>query len=172
MSVAFIVFWVVLGLLVLFIAIQGGPRRARESLYSESKAMARALQVGIVVLFAFGLAVPALVLGFNGQNKASVGPGNVHLNTAQQKGRVLFAETCSFCHTLAGAGAVGRTGPNLDVLVANAGTDVTARKAFVLTAIESGYAGRYGQMPKGIFSGREAQDVAAFVAAVAGQPTH
>lgn len=168
MFTGFIIFWVVLALIVLFVAIQGGPRRARESLYGESKAMARALQAGIVATFVFGLAVPALVLAFNGENKASVGPGATHLNAAQQKGRVLFSDTCTFCHTLKGAGAVGRTGPNLDVLVASAGTTPEQRKAFVLSAIESGFAGRYGQMPKAIYSGREAHDVASFVAAVAG----
>jgi mono/diheme cytochrome c family protein len=169
MVAGFIAFWVVLGLVVLFVAIQGGPRRARESLYSESRLTARALQVGIVATFAFGLAVPALVLGFNGQNKASVGPGSVQLSSGQQKGRVLFAQTCAFCHTLQGAGAAGRTGPNLDALIPHAGTTLAQRKAFVLSSIESGFAGHYGQMPKAIYSGREAEEVASFVAAVAGQ---
>jgi mono/diheme cytochrome c family protein len=168
MVVAITLFWVVLGLTVLFIAIQGGPRRARESLYSQSPALARVLRAGIFAIFVFGLAVPALVLIFNGEDKASVGAGGVHLNVAQQKGRVLFSETCAFCHTLRGADAVGRTGPNLDVLVPNVGTTPAQRKAFVLSSIEAGFAGRYGQMPKGIYSGREAAEVAAFVAAVAG----
>ncbi len=168
MVIGFIIFWVIVGLLVFFVAMQGGPRRARESLYGDSRAGRILIQLGLVVLFAFGLAVPALVLAFNGQNKASVGPGGVKLTASEQKGRVLFSETCSYCHTLKAANAVGRTGPNLDALVVHAGTSSAQRVAFVLSAMESGFAGRYGQMPKAIYSGREAQEVAAFVAASAG----
>jgi mono/diheme cytochrome c family protein len=167
--VGVVIFWVLLGLGVFFVAIWGGPRRAREALYSEHTAGRTALYIAIVATFAFGLVVPALVLAFNGDNKASVGPGGVHLTPAQQRGRRLFAETCAFCHTLNAASASGRTGPNLDVLVpqASAGTQKNG-EAFVLSSIESGFAGRYGQMPAGIFQGREAQDVASFVAATAG----
>jgi len=168
MVVGFIILWVVIGLLVFFIAIQGGPRGARESLYSDSRAGRIALQLGLAVLIVFGLAVPAVVLAFNGANKASVGPGGVHLTAKEQKGRVLFAETCAFCHTLKAANAVGRTGPDLDVLVVHSGSTQAQREAFVLSAIESGFAGHYGQMPKAIYSGREAKEVAAFVAASAG----
>jgi mono/diheme cytochrome c family protein len=168
MVLGFIIFWVVIGLVVLFVAIHGGPRHARESLYSESRGGRLALQLGIVALFIFGLAVPGIVLAFNGANKDSVGPGGVHLTAKQQKGRVLFAQTCAFCHTLKAANAVGRTGPNLDVLIVHAGTTAAQREAFVLSAMETGFAGRYGQMPKAIYSGHEAKQVAEFVAASAG----
>jgi len=163
-----VIFWVLLGLVVFFVAFRGGPRSAREALYSEHSVGRAGLYLAIGLTFAFGLVVPALVLAFNGENKASVGPGGVHLTAAQQKGRRLFAETCAFCHTLKAANATGRTGPNLDVLVAQAGEDDAAREAFVASAIESGFAGHYGQMPAKIFQGREAQEVASFVAATAG----
>ena len=68
-------------------------------------------------MFAFGLVVPALVLAFNGEHKASVAVGGLHLNAEQQKGRELFAHSCAFCHTLAATKSVGRIGPNLDVRV-------------------------------------------------------
>ena len=42
------------------------------------------------------------------------------------------------------------------------------RDALVLAAIENGFAGHYGQMPAELFQGREASEVASFVAAVAG----
>jgi mono/diheme cytochrome c family protein len=167
--VGFVIFWVVLALAVVFVAMRGGPRGARESLYTDSRAGRTVLQAGIVLVFAFGLIVPALVLAFNGQDKASVGPGSVHLSTEEQKGRRLFAETCAFCHTLGAASAMGRTGPNLDALIPQAGESFETRKAFVLSAIESGFAGHYGQMPAQLFQGREAREVAAFVAATAGQ---
>lgn len=168
MLVGFVIFWVVLGLVVLFVAMQGGPRRARDSLYSSSRSGRWMLQGVVGLLFLFGLVVPGLVLGFNGENKASVAPGGVRLTASEQKGRVLFATTCAYCHTLKAANAVGRTGPDLDVLVAQAGAETAQRKSFVLSAIASGFAGRYGQMPAEIFRGHEAEEVAAFVAATAG----
>ena len=60
---------------VFFVAMRGGPRGARESLHAESKAGRRAGSRSVIVLlFAFGLVVPALVLVFNRQDKASAGP--------------------------------------------------------------------------------------------------
>ena len=43
-----------------------------------------------------------------------------------------------------------------------------ARKAFVLAAILEGPAHGLGNMPADLYQGKEAEDVAAFVAAVAG----
>lgn len=140
----------------------------------ESKAARRGLSAALVLVSAFGLGVPALVLAFNGEHKASAGVGGVHLNANQQKGRELFAHTCNLCHTLAGAAAVGRTGPDLDVLIPTIGESLPekqryeARKAYILSAILEGRARGKGQMPKLLFQGNEAEDVAAFVAVIAG----
>ncbi len=174
MVIGFVIFWVVLGLGVLFVAIRGGPRGARNALHTESKAAQRALSGVIVVVCAFGLVVPALVLAFNGEHKASVGAGGVHLNAQQQKGRELFSHACNLCHTLNGASAVGRTGPNLDVLIPTVAASLPPkeaqgdRRAFVLSAILEGRARGKGQMPKLLYQGDEAEDVANFVATVAG----
>src|SRR5205823_1801974 len=105
------------GVGVFFIAMRGGPKGARQALHTDSPAGRRLVGLGIVVLFAAGLAVPALVLAFNGEDKASVAAGGLHLNPAQERGRELFARACAVCHTLHAAKAVGRTGPNLDVRV-------------------------------------------------------
>jgi mono/diheme cytochrome c family protein len=153
---------------VFFVAIRGGPRGARESLYTESSTGRRAVTLGIVLLFAFGLVVPPLVLAFNGANKASVAVGGLHLNAEQQRGRNLFARQCAFCHTLAATKSVGRIGPNLDVRV---GADISTeagRKALVSEAIANGRARGLGQMPALLYQGKEAEAVASFVAAVAG----
>ena len=91
--------------------MRGGPRGARNALHTESKAAQRALTAVIVVVCAFGLVVPALVLAFNGEHKASVGVGGVHLNANQQKGRELFSHSCNLCHTLAGGQRGGPDGP-------------------------------------------------------------
>jgi mono/diheme cytochrome c family protein len=174
MIIGFIVFWVVLGLAVFFTAMRGGPRAVRQSLHTESKAGQRILSAGIILLFAVGMVVPTLVLAFNGANKASVGPGGLHLNAEQQKGRDLFARSCAVCHTLTAVRAVGRTGPNLDVLIPGIGASeppnvaVSKRSAFVLSAISEGRARGNGQMPALLYQGREAQSVANFVATVAG----
>jgi mono/diheme cytochrome c family protein len=168
MVIPIVLIWVVLGLGVFFVAMRGGPRGARRSLHTESKASRRVVVLGVVALFVFGLAVPALVLAFNRDNKASVGVGGVHLTAEQQHGRELFAKSCASCHTLDGTKAVGRIGPDLDVRV---GADISTpagRKALVLGAITEGRARGLGQMPAGLYQGKEAEAVADFVAAVAG----
>ncbi|HXB64492.1 MAG TPA: c-type cytochrome [Solirubrobacteraceae bacterium] len=164
----------VLGVGVFLLAMRR-PRRADEPPVGESRAAKGGLTAILVVVTAFGLAVPALVLVANAEHKASAEVGGVHLDARQQKGRELFAHSCNLCHTLAGAAAVGRTGPDLDVLIPTvAGTlpekeAYVARKAFVLSAILEGRARGKGQMPRLLFQGAEAEDVAAFVAAVAGR---
>jgi len=174
MVIVFVLFWVLLGLGVFFVAMHGGPRGARETLHTDSKLGQRVVTVGIVLLFVFGLVVPALVLAFNGEHKASVAVGGLHLNGEQQKGRELFARSCAVCHTLAAVKSVGRTGPNLDVRV---GGDIGGKtpaehkalaKGLVLDAIEKGRARGLGQMPALLYQGKEAEEVADFVATVAG----
>src|SRR5439155_2785457 len=140
-----ILFWALIGLGVFFVAMRGGPRGAREALHTDSPMGQRAVTLGIVVLFAFGLVVPALVLAFNGTNKASVAVGGLHLNAEQQRGRDLFAQACAVCHTLAAARSYGRTWPNLDVRF---GVDIptpAGRKALVLIAIVEGRARGRGE---------------------------
>jgi mono/diheme cytochrome c family protein len=168
MVIAFILFWVLLGLGVFFVAMRGGPRGARESLHTDSKIGQRMVTVGIVLLFAFGLLVPALVLAFNGEHKASVAVGGLHLNAEEVKGRELFSHTCAVCHTLAAVKSVGRIGPNLDIRVGSDIATAAGRKALVLNAIAEGRARGLGQMPALLYQGKEAEEVASFVAAVAG----
>jgi mono/diheme cytochrome c family protein len=168
MIIAFLIFWVLLGLGTFFVAMRGGARGARQSLHTESKVGQRVVTLGVVLLIAFGLAVPALVLAFNSAHKASVAVGGVRLSAEQQKGRELFAQSCAVCHTLAAVKSVGRTGPNLDVRV---GVDIATpagRRALVESAILEGRARGLGQMPALLYQGKEAKAVASFVAAVAG----
>jgi mono/diheme cytochrome c family protein len=168
MAIAIIIFWLLVGLGIFFVAMHRGPRGARQSLYTESRLGQRAVTLGIVLLFVFGLAVPALVLAFNGAHKASVAVGGLRLSSEQQKGRELFARSCAVCHTLAAVKSVARTGPNLDVRVGEDIATAAGRKALVLGAILEGRARGLGQMPAGLYQGKEAEEVASFVAAVAG----
>lgn len=133
----------------------------------ESKAGRRATTIGIVLIFAFGLIVPGLVLASNIESHASTDVG-VHLTASEQEGRELFSQKCVTCHTLAAVKSVGRIGPNLDVRVGEEVPTEAARRALVLSAILEGRAIGKGNMPAGLFAGKEAEDVADFVAAVAG----
>lgn len=167
MVIVIVLSWVLLGLAVFFVAMRG-PRGARQALHTESKGSRRSVTLGVIVLFAFGLAVPAIVMAFNGDHKASVGIGGVHLTAGEQEGRELFSKSCAVCHTLAATKSVGEIGPNLDVRVGADIATASGRKALVLSAITEGRARGLGQMPALLYQGKEAEDVANFVAAVAG----
>lgn len=168
MIYAFVAFWVLLGLAVFFVAMRGGPRGARESLHTESKAGQRIVWAVVVLAFVAGLAVPALVLAFNGANKDSVVVGGVKLTAEQQHGRVLFSQTCAVCHTLAATNSQGKIGPNLDVRLGSEIATESGRRALVLSAISEGRARGNGDMPAGLYQGKEAEAIADFLAAVAG----
>jgi mono/diheme cytochrome c family protein len=86
------------------------------------------------------------------------------LSAAEVHGRELFVQHCGSCHTFDAAGTVGQIGPNLD--------DIAINEADVLRAIRTGggehshgAGGRTGNMPQNLVTGKDAQDVAAFVAA-------
>ena len=86
------------------------------------------------------------------------------LSPTELHGRELFVAHCGACHTLDAAGTVGQIGPNLD--------DIAITEADVLRAIRTGggrhshgAGGRTGNMPRNLVTGKDAQDVAAFVAA-------
>jgi cytochrome c5 len=164
----FVILWVVVALAVFFIAMGRGPRGARASLHTESRAGQRAVLAVVAVVFASGLVVPAFVLARNGENKASVGSGGVHLSAFQQHGRYLFSASCAVCHTLAGAKSEGKIGPNLDVRLGSQIPTEAGRRELVLNAIAEGRARGLGQMPAMLYQGRDAEAIASFVAAVAG----
>jgi mono/diheme cytochrome c family protein len=168
MIIVLIIIWVLIGLSVFFIAMRRGHAGARREDGAESKAGRRLVLAGVVILIAFGLIVPALVLAFNSAHKATVAVGGVRLTPAETKGRELFAHTCAVCHTLQATNSVGRTGPNLDVRVGDDIATPAGRKALVASAIAEGRARGLGQMPALLYQGKEAEDVANFVAAVAG----
>jgi mono/diheme cytochrome c family protein len=119
---------------------------------------------GIVVLL-LGVGIPAWALTKEGSQDAAA--ENVPSNL--QGGKDLFVTNCGACHTLAEAGTDGVIGPNLDDLLAPPSATAPAPatiKPRVLSAINNGVGGR---MPKGVVSGQQAEEVANFVAQVAGQ---
>jgi mono/diheme cytochrome c family protein len=86
------------------------------------------------------------------------------LSPAEAHGQDLFVQHCGSCHTFSAAGTVGQIGPNLE--------DIAIDEADVLHAIRTGggshshgAGGKTGNMPRNLVTGKDAQDVAAFVAA-------
>ncbi|QEC48041.1 c-type cytochrome [Baekduia soli] len=162
-TIVFVIVFVAIGLSVVLAAMRSGRKPSAAG--SEPRAVRRAWLAGIaVVTLVLGVGVPALVLVNNGDNHAKHGPGGVDLTAAQATGRSLFVKNCSTCHTLDGAKATGRVGPNLDTLN---GGNLTS--AFVMDAIVNGRARGAGQMPANLLQGQDAKDVASFVSAVAGR---
>jgi mono/diheme cytochrome c family protein len=160
-ALVFVLAFVVLGLFVVFAAFSGGPRGAGRHRGRPSRAGRRTVAVGTAMIaLGLGVAVPLAVAVVNGNDHAKSAPGGVDLTQAQVSGRAVFAKYCATCHTLKASNAVGKVGPNLDVL--------HPPKALVLDAIKNGRARGRGQMPAGLVDGQDAQDVAAYVAAVAG----
>jgi cbb3-type cytochrome c oxidase subunit III len=100
-----------------------------------------------------------------------------HVEEASQgQGEELFRQSCAQCHTLAAAGATGTIGPNLDAHFAELrqqGFDETSMRDMVRAQIAHPVTdpptGAPG-MPANIYEGTQADEVAAFVAAVAGNP--
>jgi cytochrome c551 len=158
--VIFLVPWVLIGIGVLFIAFSGGPGQARQAYLTRGSA---AFKVSMLVIYlGIGIAVPALILA-NRENAegATNKTRNVIPSDQIQTGKTLFRSTCASCHTLAAVNARGVTGPNLDRIGA-------LNKARVLSAIKIGGTGQ-GRMPSGLLQGQNAEDVAAFLQAVAGK---
>ena len=154
----FLAFFIILGLIVVFVAMRGGPRGVRDTLEQGRKRplhIAEFTVVGVITLF--GLVVPAIVLL---GDQASAGPGGTKLGADLADGRKLFSAKCATCHTLADANAVGRVGPNLDVLAPTSG--------LTLSAIREGRARGSGQMPAQLLDGEDARNVAKYVEKVAG----
>jgi mono/diheme cytochrome c family protein len=93
------------------------------------------------------------------------------------KGQQLFTQKCGSCHTLAGAGTNGDVGPNLDYAFKEArsdGFDSDTIKGVVSYQIESARPASPQQtdvyMPQNLVTGDDAENVAAYVASVAGVP--
>jgi mono/diheme cytochrome c family protein len=160
-AAAFVIGFLIIGLTVVLTAMRGGPRGAREAMHTQT-ARGRQTAAGIIagVAVIFGIGIPAAVLAANGDNDQKA-KGGVKLTADQAKGRHLFAANCGTCHTLAAAQTSGRVGPNLDQL--------RPPEKLVIDAIEKGRARGQGQMPAELLVGKDAQDVASFIAAVAGR---
>jgi cbb3-type cytochrome c oxidase subunit III len=93
--------------------------------------------------------------------------GKATSHADQANGQKLFQSTCGGCHTLAAAGTSGTVGPNLDD--AFRGDKQQHFKDSTITDVVLVQIRQPSPpMPKNLVKGEDAQDVAAYVAAVAG----
>jgi mono/diheme cytochrome c family protein len=168
----FIAFWVILAVGLVFVAIRGGLGGARATLQTQSRGGRKAAgTIFVVVFIAFGIALPVGFLVGNNSN-ANGKVGAQKLTAAEKRGREQFAEHCAVCHTLAAANAIGKVGPNLDTLKPPESLVLhTIQNGCLPNATSNSQANCLGQgvMPSDLLEGRDAQDVAKFVAAVAGK---
>jgi mono/diheme cytochrome c family protein len=161
-TLIFVSAWVILALGLLLIALSGGPSGALQQLQSQSRGSRKAATVLFVIaLLVLGVGIPLAVIS-SVEARDDIPEANVsNLTAAEQHGRELFGNRCAQCHTLAAYKAVAQVGPNLDQL--------RPPKELVLDAIEKGRSRGSGQMAAGLYTGEDAEDVAAYVAKAVGQ---
>jgi cytochrome c553 len=158
--VIFLIPWILIGIGVLFIAFSGGPGEARQAYLTRGSVAFKIVMV--VIYLGVGIAVPALILTNRENAEGATNKTRTVIPSSQvAKGKTLFRSTCASCHTLAAVNARGVTGPDLDRIGA-------LTKTRVLSAIKIGGTGQ-GRMPAGLLQGQNAEDVAAFLQAVAGK---
>lgn len=92
----------------------------------------------------------------------------------KQNGRALFIKGCGSCHTLYEAGTTGTIGPNLDYAFVQSRIDGLGQETIqqvvrdqIAYAVENPPTAAPG-MPRDIYTGQDAEDVATYVASVAG----
>lgn len=158
--VAFLAPFTLIGIGVIFVAFSGGPGRAREAYLTKG---GRFFRFSIVLIYAgLGLAVPALIIASREPSEGATPPlKHEEASSELEDGKELFRQTCTSCHTLAAANARGVTGPDLDAI-----GEMTEER--VLQAIKLGGTGQK-RMPSGLLEGEDAEAVAKYVTAVAGQ---
>jgi mono/diheme cytochrome c family protein len=107
------------------------------------------------------LLVAGAIAGCGGSGTSK--PGEADL----ANGKALFVSKCGACHVLEDAGSNGTVGPNLDVAAVGdriEGLKMSSFEALVRQQIDEADP----PMPRGLVSGDDARDVAAYVASVAG----
>jgi mono/diheme cytochrome c family protein len=171
-TILFLALWVVLGLGLFFVAVRGGVGGARAALQTQSRGGRKAFGVVFAILYiGFGVALPIAFLTGNHAN-ASSQVGGIKLNAAEKKGRTLFGQTCGTCHTLSAASSIGKVGPNLDQLKPPYQLTLDTINNGCLQNPPPGSSQAclgQGNMPAQLYQGKQAQEVAQFVAKVAGR---
>jgi len=126
------------------------------------RSLQAATSVVLALVVAVGLAACGDTVGYSEGNGDRI------------RGKELFVKGCGSCHTLADAGTTGTIGPNLDYAFVQSRIDglgessilqvVRGQIAYPVTDPSTDAPG----MPANIFEGADAEDVATYVASVAG----
>ena len=126
------------------------------------RSLQAATSVVLALVVAVGLAACGDTVGYSEGNGDRI------------RGKELFVKGCGSCHTLADAGTTGTIGPNLDYAFVQSRIDglgessilqvVRGQIAYPVTDPSTDAPG----MPANIFEGIDAEDVATYVASVAG----
>ena len=162
LTLVFVLVFVLLGLGVLLVGLSGGPSGAIQQLQTQSRGGRKtAVVLFTISLLVLGAGVPfAVIRAVDGRD--DIPRANVsNLTASEERGRELFAERCTQCHTLSAANSVAQVGPDLDQL--------RPPKSLVLDALKNGRSRGNGQMAAGLYEGKDAEDVASFVAKAVGQ---
>jgi mono/diheme cytochrome c family protein len=172
-ALLFAAFWVVLGLGLFLVAVRGGPSGVRAALQTQRTGGRKALNASFLVAYiAFGVALPIVFLTGNHAN-ANAQFAGVKLTAAEKSGRELFGQKCGICHTLQAANSVGKVGPDLDQLQPSESLTLHTIDNGCLQNPSSSQTNEtclgQGTMPASIVQGKQAQNVAQFVARVAGK---
>jgi mono/diheme cytochrome c family protein len=160
-TLLFVLLFVGLGLGVLLIALGGGRGGLSAALHSQTRGSRKLATFGFVLaLLVLGAGVPAAVIASIKDRTDIPSAGLSHLTADEKHGQELFGKRCGLCHTLAASKTVANVGPNLD--------DLSPNYKFVLTTINNGKSAGNGQMPAQIYTGKDAEDVAKYVAKAVG----
>jgi cytochrome c553 len=153
----FVLIFVALGIGTLLFAMSGGRGGVGSVMHSQSRGSRRFATFAFVTsLLVLGIGIPAAVIA-DEESKVDIPHAQVKdLTEDERHGQELFGQRCGQCHALKATNSVAQVGPDLDVLRPD--------EAFTLNAIEEGRANGNGQMPAGIYTGKDAEDVAKFVA--------
>lgn len=109
------------------------------------------------------LCIGAAVAGCTPGNQPSQQPPNDRTTDAHDNGAAVFARACASCHALAAASSDAAIGPDLD--------QVGDAPSTIRRQIAHGGGPPQGPwMPAGLVSGRDARDVADYIADVARTP--
>jgi mono/diheme cytochrome c family protein len=167
---AFVALWVVVAVGMFVLATRGTGTVAHARRDPGRRGSTITITMFVITAVVFGVGLPLLMLTGNHHN-ANAQVGGIKLTAADKSGRELFGEHCAVCHTLAGANAAGKVGPNLDILKPAQSTVLnTINNGCLPNPPKGSNQGCLGQgvMPSNIVQGQDAQNVAAFVAKVAG----
>jgi len=156
-TLIFVLVFIGLGLGTLLFAMSGGRGGLSAALHSQTRGSRRfATFAFFASLLVLGVAIPAAVIRSVADDNDIPQANVTNLTPDEKHGQELFGRRCGLCHSLKAANAVAQVGPDLDTLAPN--------ERFTLDAILKGRSNGNGQMPAEIYSGKDAEDVAKFVA--------